>query len=123
MQLFLKISRKVLRQSIVVIGLILLISLSGLFILTQPPTYAVTSAANKLTPEEKIDRAYEYSEATGFREEQRQREQAYEQAKQDAQSPDSLEQAYERNLKDYNQENEPGLIEKAQELIEDVTNK
>ena len=106
-----------LRRSIVVLGLMMLISLSGLFILVQQPSYA-----DHLTPEEKVDRAYEYSEATGLKEEDRQ--EAYEEAVKDAESTGTMEKAFERNLKAERKENpEPNLIEKAEELVEKVTGK
>ncbi|GAB1542444.1 hypothetical protein NUACC21_51180 [Scytonema sp. NUACC21] len=117
---------KVLRQSIVVLGLMLLISLSGLFFFTQQPSYAVTAASRQLTPDEKIDRAYEYSGAAGIREEDRQ--QAYEKAVEDADKPNTVQKTYERNLKAYKQENpSPNLVkqavEQAKELVEQTTGK
>lgn len=124
MQIILAIFNKALRQSIVVVGLMLLITVSGLFFFVQP-SYALgfttekpTFPSEKLTPEEKIDRAYEYNRAAGLREEDRQ--QTYEQAVKDAATPE--EKVYERNVKAYEQENqEPNLIEKAGELVEKVT--
>jgi hypothetical protein len=124
MQLILGIVNKALRQSIIVLGLMLLMSVSGLFFFVQP-IYAVPFTTEKpifpseqLTPQEKIDRAYEYNRAAGLREEDRQ--QAYEQAVKDAATPE--EKVYERNVKAYEQENqEPNLIEKAGELVEKVT--
>ncbi len=124
MQLILGIVNKALRQSIIVLGLMLLMSVSGLFFFVQP-IYAVPFTTEKpifpseqLTPQEKIDRAYEYNRAAGLREEDRQ--QAYEQAVKDAATPE--EKVYERNVKAYEQENqEPNLIEKAGELVEKLT--
>ncbi len=106
------------RRSIFIVGLMTLISLSGLFIFVQQPSYADTSSSGRLTPEEKIDRAYEYSEATGLLEEDRQK--AYEQALEDAESTDTIEKAYERNLK-AEKGSQPNLIQKAEELVEKVT--
>ncbi|KAB8316006.1 hypothetical protein SD81_029245 [Tolypothrix campylonemoides VB511288] len=121
MQLFVSIFNKALRQSIAVLGLMLFISLSGLFFCAQP-CYAVPfttekpiSPSEQLTPEEKIDRAYEYNRAAGIREEDRQ--QAYEQAVKDSETPE--EKIYERNVKD----SQPDLIEKAKELVDQVTGK
>jgi hypothetical protein len=122
MQTFLAIVNKALRQSVVVLGLMLFISLSGLFFFTQQPSYAVTSRANQLTPEEKIDRAYEYSEAAGLREEDRQK--AYEQAIEDSNSPKTIEKTYERNIKAEEQENQsPNILEQTKELVDRVTTK
>ncbi len=121
MQLFVSIFNKALRQSIVVLGLMLFISLSGLFFCVQP-SYAVPFTTEKpifpseqLTPEEKIDRAYEYNRAAGLREEDRQ--QAYEQAVKDSETPE--QKVYERNVKD----SQPIVIEKANELVDQVTGK
>lgn len=122
MQLILSSLKQVFCQTIFIVCLMVFMSLSSVFSFQQP-SFAVTStSANKLTPEEKIDRAYEYNQAAGFREEQRQ--EAYEKAVKDSESPQSMEKAYERNVKASKQENqEPNIIEKAQELIEDVTGK
>ena len=62
-----------LRQKILVLGLMTLITLSGLFIFGRP-SYAVTRAMDKLSQEEKIERAYEFREGTGMLEELRQEE-------------------------------------------------
>lgn len=109
-------------QRILIVALMLFISMSSLFCLQQP-SFAVTSlAANPLTPDAKIDRAYQYGEAAGIREEQR--EDAYEQAVKDSENPQSLEKAYERNEKAYEKENpQPNIIEKTEKLIENVTSK
>ncbi|WP_017317956.1 hypothetical protein [Mastigocladopsis repens] len=128
MQIVLASFNKALRQSIVVIGLMFFINFSGLFFFVQP-SYAVgfstekpAFSTEKLTPEEKIDRAYEYNRAAGIRAEDRQ--EAYEQAVKDSESPQSVEKVYERNVKAYEKENqEPNLIEKAEDLIEKVTGK
>ena len=103
-----------LRRSIFVLGLILLISVSSLFLFVQQPSYAVTSAATK------------YNESAGIKEEEKQeeRQEAYEQAIKDAESPATMEKAYERNEKAYEKENtQPNLIEKAEELVEKVISK
>lgn len=110
------------RKSILVVGLMIFISLSGLFMFVAPPSYAVTSASDKLTSGEKIDRAYEYGEAAGLREENRQ--EAYEEAVKEAGTPDVLEKDYEKAEKAYEKANPgPGPIEKAKELVEQVTGK
>ncbi|MEC4816009.1 MAG: hypothetical protein SAK29_22465 [Scytonema sp. PMC 1069.18] len=119
MRLILAILNKALHQSIVVLGLILFISLSGVFFFVQQPSYAVTYPSQQLTPEEKIDRAYEYSEGAGIREEDRQ--EAYQQAVKDSQSLQTMEKAYERNVEEENAQ--PTLGEKAKELIDTVTGK
>ncbi len=129
MQRILSSLKQVLRPKILVLGLMIFISLSGLFIFTQPPSYATTLEELKLippdqrpTPQEKIDRAYEYNRAAGVREEQRQ--EAYEQAikVKDAESLDTIEKAYERNLKAERKDNsQPNLLDKAGEIVDKVT--
>lgn len=103
------------RKSILALCLITLIGTASALVLVQQPGYA-------LTPDEKIDRAYEYSEATGIREEDRQQDYLEEVAK--SRQPDLVDKEYKENTKAYNQEN-PGLDigEKAKELIEKVTGK
>ena len=118
MQRILSNLTQALRQTIFVLGLMLLIGSSFFFV--QQPSYAAISPANKLTPQEKIDRAYEYNEAAGFQEEKR--EEAYEEAVKDAESPQTMEKAYERELK-AEKVQEPNIIQKAEELIEKVTSK
>jgi hypothetical protein len=107
-----------LRQSLFFVGLMLLITVSNLFVFVSP-SYSVEIS---LTPEEKVDRAYEYSEGTGLLEEDR--EEAYDEALKDAKNNKTMEKAYERNLKAERAENpQPGLIEKAEELVEKITGK
>lgn len=61
-----------LRQKIFVLGLMTLIASSGLFIFVQHPSYAVTRAMDKVSADEKVDRAYEIRVGTGILEEERQ---------------------------------------------------
>lgn len=121
--------KQALLSSIFVFGLMIFISLSGLLIVVQQPSYATTLEELKLippeykpTPGEKIDRAYERNEAAGIREESR--EAAYEEAIKDGENLNTMEKAYERNVKAEKAENpQPNLIEKAEELVEKVTGK
>jgi hypothetical protein len=120
--------KQVLLSSMLVFGLMIFISLSGLMMVVQP-SYATTLEELKLippeykpTPQEKIDRAYERNEAAGFREEQRQKD--YEQAIKDGESLDTMEKAYERNVKAEKAQNPPESFgEKVKEVIEKVTGK
>jgi len=112
-----------LRQRILVVGLMILISLSGLFIFFSAPVYATTleeleliPANERLTPEEKIERAYELNEGAGLIEERKQ-----EALK--AQSTGIKEKGEDENLKSYEAEPEPLLVEKAKKLIEKVKGK
>ena len=109
------------RKSMLALGLTIFISVSGLLFVVQS-SYAVSPATNKLTPEQKIDRAYEYGEGAGLREEKRQ--EAYEEAVKEAGTPDVLEKDYEKAEKAYEQANPgPGLVEQAKGLVDKVTGK
>jgi hypothetical protein len=119
--------KQVLSTGFLIALAIVFISISSVFI-GQQPSYAATHAELKLIPpeykptsEEKINRAYEYNRAAGVREEDRQ--QAYEQAIKDSQNLNTLEKAYERNLKAEQGNNQEGIIEKASDVIEQVTGK
>ncbi|MBV6624200.1 MAG: hypothetical protein KI793_14880 [Rivularia sp. (in: Bacteria)] len=109
----------VLRRSFV-LSLMVLIVISTLFTFAQQPSYAYPSSENaKLTPQEKIDRAYTYSQGVGRREKMKQ--ESYEEAIEESENP---EKAYKENTKVYRDENiKPGLIEKAEEVVETVTGK
>jgi hypothetical protein len=121
--------KQALLSSLLVFGLMIFISVSGLFMVVQQPSYATTLEELKLippeykpTPQEKIDRAYERNEGAGIREESR--EEAYEQALKDGESLDTMEKAYERNVKAEKAQNPPESFgEKAKEVIEKVTGK
>lgn len=107
-----------LRQKIFVLGLMVLITLSGLFIFVQHPSYAVTRSSDKLTPDEKIEGAYEYSEGAGLLEE----------AKQDsANAKENFNPNVKGNMetvRNSNEENSKGsLKEKAKQLLEKVVGK
>ncbi|ODG98713.1 hypothetical protein A4S05_08055 [Nostoc sp. KVJ20] len=116
-------------SSILVVGLMVFISLSGSFIVGQQASHATTLEELKLIPpdykpnsEEKVNRAYEYDPGVGIREEDRQK--AYEQAKKDSTNLNTIEKAYERNLKAEKEQNPPESFgEKAKEVIEKVTGK
>ena len=120
--------KQALLSSILVFGLMIFISLSGLFMVVQQPSYATTLEELKLIPpeykptsQEKIDRAYERNEAAGFQGESR--EEAYEEAIKDGENLNTMEKAYERNVKAEKAENPESFAEKAKEVIEKVTGK
>ncbi|MBD2504487.1 hypothetical protein [Anabaena azotica] len=120
--------KQLLKTSILMIISITFIITSATFI-GQQPSYATTLEELKLIPpdykpnaEEKINRAYEFDPGVGIQQEDRQ--QAYEQALKDSENLNTLEKAYERNLKDRQAENpQGGIVEKASDLIENVTGK
>ncbi|WP_414622000.1 hypothetical protein [Calothrix sp. CCY 0018] len=118
MQSFVSSFKQILRRSFV-LSLMLLIAASTLFIFAQQPSYAYpASESTKLTPQEKIDRAYTFSEGVGRKEEMKQ--ESYEEAIEESEDP---EKAYEKNTKVYRDELKPALVEKAEELVDNVTGK
>lgn len=107
-------------KRVLIIGLMGLLSFSGLFVFGSQPAFANTTS----TKEAAIDRAYDMSEAAGFKEEDRQ--EAYEEATAAVANPKvGLEKIYEEDLKEYQEENpsENVLVEGAKELVEKVTGK
>lgn len=97
------------RQSILVVGLISLLSLSNIFIFASQPAYA----ASQLTAQEKVDSTSENSAAVELREE------SYEEAAEQARDPQKQDEIYQESVKATNQSN-PGLIEGAKELVDKV---
>jgi thymidylate synthase len=119
--------KQVLSIGVLIVLAIVFIGMSSVFI-GQQPSYATTQAELKLippeykpTPQEKINRAYEYDPGVGIQEEDRQK--AYEQAIKDSKNLNTLEKAYERNLKGEQGQNQEGIIEKASDIIDQVTGK
>ncbi|MBW4486385.1 MAG: hypothetical protein KME12_01210 [Trichocoleus desertorum ATA4-8-CV12] len=91
-RIFLKLGKTLLQQALV-LGLITLISLSGLFTFSQQPSYASAQTSNSLSPEEKIDRAYSIRVGTGIREEE------YQQRRQQGEDPTKMKDPYTREIK------------------------
>ncbi len=122
-QIFAAITQDVVKR-VLIIGLMSLLSLSGLFVFANQPAFADKSF-NKSTPSEAaIDRAYEMNEAAGFKEEDRL--EAYEEATEAVENPKvGLEKIYEEDLKEYQKENpsENPLVEGAKDIVEKVTGK
>lgn len=101
-------------------SLTVVVSLLSLFIFIQQPSYATIDKS--LTPQEQIDRAYEFSEVAGLREE------TYQQRLQEGQDPESMPKPY-RRVKDAEGRTIPETstleksIDKARGLVEGLTNK
>jgi hypothetical protein len=116
MQRILVTLKQKLHKNIFVLSLMTLISVASLFIAAQP-SYAVLHSRDKLTSDDRVDRAYQYSEATGFLEEDKQ------QKSENPNEPfDYHEKANEKTvLKSTEGNNDSNLIEKAQDLIQKVT--
>ena len=89
---FLKLG-KTLVQQVLVLGLITLISLSGLFTFLQQPSYASAQTSDSLSAEEKVDRAYSLRVGTGIREEE------YQQRQQQGEDPTKMKDPYTRDIK------------------------
>jgi hypothetical protein len=104
------------RRRIFALGLMTLIALSGLFIFVQHPSYAVTRAMDKLSQDEKVDRAYETRVGTGFLEEDRQ-----EKSPNAAEAFDPSDKAKEESVKASKETNpEPSLGEQVQKAVKKV---
>lgn len=107
-----------LRQRIFALSMMLFIALSSLFIFGQQPSYAVTSSRDKLSQEEKTERAYDFRVGTGFLEEDKQ------------ESPNANkifkpeDKANEDSVKASDAaKSEQGLVEQAKGLIDKITGK
>lgn len=106
-----------LRQRIFVLGVMTLIAFSGLFIFVEHPSYAVTRSMDKLSSEEKVDRAYETRIGTGFLEEERQ-----EKSPNKNKAFDPSDKANVESAKASKEENpEPSLGEQVQKVVKKVT--
>jgi hypothetical protein len=110
-------------KRVLIVGLMSLLSLSGLFIFANQPALADKPLNRPSQAEEVIDRAYTMSEATGLREEDRQ--EAYEEAAEAINDPKGLDKIYDEDLKAFRKENpgENGLLEGAKDLVDKVTGK
>jgi hypothetical protein len=84
---------KALVQQGLVLGLITLVSLSGVFTFFQQPSYASAQTSNSLSAEEKVDRAYSLRVGTGIREEE------YQQRQQQGEDPTKMKNPYTREIK------------------------
>jgi hypothetical protein len=112
-------------RKLLLVCLMTLLSLSGLLIFVSSPVYAATSeetqlvpSASKPTADEKIDRAYDMSPATGFLEETKQ------QLGDPNKNFDYNKKANVKNIiKSDKADSQPGLVEKAKGLVERVTGK
>jgi hypothetical protein len=128
MQKILLSLKQVLSTSVLIICTIF-IAISGVFFGIQQPSYATTLEELKLVPpeyqpnpEEKINRAYEFDPGVGFLEEDRQ--EAYRKAVKESENLNTLEKAYEKNVKEEKVQNSEGnLVDKASNLIDKVTGK
>lgn len=108
-----------------VLSLTILLTLSGLFVLVAAPVDASTLEELKLippeerllTPDQKIERAYEYGEAAGLLEED----------KQESGNQKLFDPKVKANVKSARNSNDPisdtGLVEKNQNLLEKLTGK
>ncbi len=108
-------------KSILVFSLMTLLSLSGLFVFTNQPALADKPLGRPT--DEAVERAYTMSEATGFKEEDRQ--EAYDEAAEAINDPKGLDKIYQEDLKEFKQENPgaTGLVQEAKKVVEKVTGK
>ena len=102
---------KVVRQIFLVVGLISLLSLSGLAIFSTQPSLAAAYKDNSSV----LDQGSKSQSVKS-------REDAYDKAIKAIDEPEGLEKVYEKNLEKYEKENpQPGIIESAKEVIKEVT--
>ncbi|MFB2976764.1 hypothetical protein [Microseira sp. BLCC-F43] len=102
---------KVVRQSFLVVGLISLLSLSGLSIFSPQPSLAAADKDNSSV----LDKGSNSQSVKS-------REEAYDKAIKAIDDPEGLEKVYEKNLEKYEKENpQPGIIESAKDVIKEVT--
>ncbi len=90
-RMFVRFSQALLRQ-VLMVGMMLLLSLSGGLLWLQQPSYASAAVSNSLTPEEKVDRAYEIGVGTGMQEEE------YQRRLQSGEDPTKMSKPYRRIL-------------------------
>ncbi len=106
------------RRRIFALGMLIFIALSSLFIFGQQPSYAITSSRDKLSQDEKTERAYDFRVGTGLLEEDKQT------------SPEANkifkpeDKANEKSVKASDaQKSERSLVEQAKDFIDQVTGK
>ena len=106
------------------ICLVVLLGVSSVITFAVPPVYATTLEEEQLippeyqpTPEERINRAYDQSEAAGVLEEMKQ------QSGQKNEKFDPNKRANSRTIPDSKTDPETGLVDKAQKLVNKVTGK
>ncbi len=103
-------------RKIFALSLVTLIGLSGLFLFFQQPSYAATATSNQLSREEEIDRAYEYRQGAGEREE------IYQKRLEEGQNPEKMPKPFERIL-DLNEQKEvpeTSLVEKSVSKVREI---
>lgn len=108
---------KTVRYGILTISLLVLIGLSGLFMLPEWPVYAAINTMPQTGQRYNIDAQSQENVA------ETNRDKAYAEAVKAAQNPDTVEKAYEKDLQAYETEHpgENNLAQKAENLIEKVT--
>lgn len=104
---------KSLAQKVVILGLMFLIVFSSV-----APSYAITASRDKLTSQDKIDRAYQFREGAGILEEE----------KQESSSASQVFKPEDKaNLKSVKKsqatDSEKSLVEQGKDLLEKLTGK
>lgn len=109
-------------RRILALSLIVLLSLLGMSIFVSPPVYAATQEELKLippeyqpTPDERIERAYDQSEAAGILEEMKQ------ETGKKTEYFDPNKKANMKTIPESEKAAKTSLVEKAQELVDKVT--
>lgn len=108
--------RRMLRQTIAIATLFVLLTVSN-FIFLNLPSYAAQSSSS-ISAEDKIDRAYEETEAAGIQEE------IYQQRLQEGQNPEKMPKPFKRIVDAQGKEvPETGLIETSVSKVRELTKK
>lgn len=121
MQISLSTCLRVLRQTMTIVTLVALITVSNLVFLNLP-SHAATlisqSSDESSSPQAKIDRAYQEDEAAGIREE------IYQQRLQEGQNPENMPKPYKRIVDAQGKEvPETSLIETSVSKVRQLTKK
>ncbi len=115
MQRILSALKQIRLQAMAIACAVTFMSLSGAFAFAHP-SVAATGLDSRLVKEEyKIDNNHRDNQLES-------REESYEEAVKDAKNIHTEEKAYEENLAEFRDENPaPGLVEKAQTFLENLT--
>ncbi len=114
MQRILSVLGQAFRNCILILGLMSLISLSGLLMPVAQPSYAAVASDQSQAPKETID-------VMNRGESAKSREEVYEEAAEAAESPEKVVKAEQAEIKEFKSRSGKGLVEGAQDLLNKVT--
>lgn len=115
---FLSALPRVLRQTIAIVTLIALLTVSNFVFLNLPSYAATVSSQSSISSEEQTDRAYEETEAAGIQED------IYQQRLQEGQAPEKMPQPFKRIVDAQGKEvPETSFIETSVSKVRELTKK